>query len=89
MTIERNINGIIDFCLNKVEEIDAREDIDLDKKAKLGQILAYLKEIRGFASENHKRLLIQAPDVAKNGAIVLPIGTAKKPEAVAKQGTDE
>ena len=87
MTIERNVNGIVDYCLEKVEEIDAREDLDIDKKTKYG--LAYLKELRGFASLNlgYKKLMLQAPELAKNSGIVLPIGSQPKPKAIEKEET--
>lgn len=73
--IDRNVNGIVDYCLSQVETIDARDDIDLEKKAKIG--LAYLKEVRGFVTANlgYKKLLIQAPDIARNNGIILPVGT--------------
>jgi hypothetical protein len=76
MRIPRNANGIIDYCIAKVEQIDERDDIDIEKKATLG--LAYLKEARGFVGANlaYKKLMIQAPDVARNAGIVLPIGSA-------------
>ena len=75
MTIERNVNGIVDYCLSKVEEIDGREDIDVEKKAKIG--LAYLKEVRGFVASNlqYKKLMVAAPDIAKNPGIVLALGS--------------
>lgn len=76
--IERNINGIVDYCISKVEELDQLEDVSIEKRAKLG--LAYLKEARNYTLANlqHKKLLITAPDVAKNADIVLPIGTQMK-----------
>ena len=84
MSIERNVNGIVDYCLEKVEEIDARDDLDIEKKAKIG--LSYLKEVRGFVSANlqFKKLMTQSPDVAKNPAIVLTVGTSR-PKVAAPQ----
>jgi len=75
--IERNVNGVVDYCISKVEEIDARDDMDVEKKAKI--CLAYLKQARDYTMANlqHKKLLITAPDVAKNPSIVLPVGTQK------------
>ena len=74
-TIARNINGIVDFCITQVEELADTDDISLDKKAKIA--LGYLREARSYALLNlqHKKLLISAPDVAKNTDIVLSIGT--------------
>jgi hypothetical protein len=73
--IARNVNGMVDYCIDMVEEIDSRDDIDIEKKAKLG--LAYLKEARGFVTANlaYKKLTAQSPDVAKNPDIILPVGT--------------
>ena len=73
--IKRNVDGIVDYCLQKVEEIDSRDDMDAEKKAKIG--LAYLKEVRGFVGANlaYKKLMVTSPDVARNTAIVLPVGT--------------
>ena len=80
-TIKRDVNGIVDYCLNQVEEIDGREDLDIEKRVKYG--LAYLKEVRGYVALNlgYKKLMMQAPEIAKNNGIVLPIGTSA-PKAV-------
>jgi hypothetical protein len=86
--IARNTNGIIDYCIDMVEEIDSRDDIDIEKKARLG--LAYLKEARGFVTANlvFKKLTATSPDVAKNTSIVLPVGTVKL-ELVNSEGQDK
>lgn len=75
--IERNINGVVDFCIAKVEEIDGRDDMDIEKKSRM--MLAFFKEVRGYMTANlaYKKLLITAPDVAKNAEIVLQVGTPK------------
>lgn len=81
MAIKRDVNGIVDYCLDQVEEIDSRDDLDIDKKVKYG--LAYMKEVRGFVGLGlqHKKLMMQAPEIAKNTGIVLPIGSAT-PKAI-------
>jgi hypothetical protein len=75
MTIARTTDGIIDHCLAKVEELDSREDMDTEKKLNLE--LKLLKEVREAAKLNmqYKGLLLKAPDVAKNSAIVLQLGS--------------
>ena len=75
MTIKRTTDGIADYCLSQVEAIDARDDLHVEKKAKLG--LAYLKEAREATKMNlaYKQLMMKAPDVAKNAAIVLHLGS--------------
>jgi hypothetical protein len=75
MTIARTTDGIIDHCLAKVEELDSREDMDTEKKLNLE--LKLLKEVREAAKLNmqYKTLLLKAPDVAKNSAIVLQLGS--------------
>ena len=77
MAIERTVNGVVDFLISSVERIEERDDIDIEKKAKIE--LAFLRECRGFVAADlqYKNLLIKAPDVAKNRAIVLPLGTPK------------
>ena len=74
---KKESDRIIDYCIDMVEEIDSRDDIDIEKKARLG--LAYLKEARGFVTANlaYKKLTATSPDVAKNPAIVLSVGTVK------------
>jgi hypothetical protein len=64
-----------------VEEIDARDDMDMEKKLGLGMKL--LKEAREFAKINmqYKVLMMKAPDVAKNSAIVLQLGSPQLREA--------
>lgn len=75
MSITRTTDGIADYCLSQVETLDARDDLDIEKKAKLG--LAYLKEAREATKMNlaYKQLMMKAPDVAKNPSIVLTLGT--------------
>jgi hypothetical protein len=80
-SIARNTDGIIDYCLSKVEEIDSRDDMDMEKKLGLG--LKMLKEAREAAKLNmqYKVLMMKAPDVAKNSAIVLQLGSPQVREA--------
>ena len=80
-SIARNTDGIIDHCLTKVEEIDDRDDIDIEKKISMS--MKVLKEAREFAKLNmqHKMLMMKAPDVAKNSAIVLQLGSPQLREA--------
>jgi hypothetical protein len=89
MSIARNTDGIIDYCLTKVEELDTREDMDIEKKSSLG--LKWLKEAREAAKLNmqYKVLMMKAPDVAKNSAIVLQLGTpqVREADAAKKKGT--
>ena len=75
--IARTTDGIIDHCLAKVEELDQREDMDVEKKLNLE--LKLLKEVREAARLNmqFKTLMMRAPDVAKNAAIVLQLGSPK------------
>ena len=75
--IARTTDGIIDHCLAKVEELDQREDMDVEKKLNLE--LKLLKEVREAARLNmqFKVLMMRAPDVAKNAAIVLQLGSPK------------
>lgn len=77
--IEKNVNGIIDYCLQKVEEIDGKADLNVETQAKLG--LAYLNMVHKFVGQNlaYKKLMIQAPDVAKNTALVLALGSPSTP----------
>jgi len=84
MTIKRTTDGIADYCLSQVESIDDRDDLDVEKKAKLG--LAYLKEAREATKMNlaYKQLMMKAPDVAKNAGIVLHLGSPKVREVESK-----
>lgn len=81
MQIGRNVNGVVDFLLTKVESLEERDDIDIEKKAKIE--LAFLRECRGYiaADLQYKNLLIKAPDVARNRKIVMPLGTPNLIEA--------
>lgn len=85
--IERTTSGLMDYCMARVEEVDARTDIDIDKKVKYG--LAYIKEVRGLAGLElqYKKLAMMAPDVARDRNNVLPIGS--KPKAVEQQPQTE
>ena len=87
-TIKRDVNGIVDYLLTQVEAIDDREEIDIEKRVKYG--LAYLKEARGYVGLNlqYKKLLMQAPDIARNTGIVLPVGS-NAPVAVEHKPAEE
>jgi hypothetical protein len=87
-TIKRNDQGIVDYCLDQVEMIDSRDDLDIEKKARYG--LAYIKEARGYVSlglEN-KKLMMKSPDIAKNANIVLPVGSSMQ-QAVEDQSDEQ
>jgi len=73
--IERSVDGVVDYCIDKVEQIDERDDLDIEKKNR--QVQGFLKEARAWATMNvgFKKLMIQAPDIAKNRAIMMPIGS--------------
>ena len=78
MAIKRDVNGIVDYMLDKVEEVDARGDIDIEKQMKYE--IALLKEIRQYVRVGlyHRKLLMMAPDVARDTDIVLPVGSTRK-----------
>jgi hypothetical protein len=73
--IERSVDGVVDYCIDKVEQIDERDDLDIEKKNR--QVQGFLKEARAWATMNvgFKKLMIQAPDIANNRAIMMPIGS--------------
>ena len=78
MSIERNINGVIDHLMNKVEEVDHIQDMDFAQKMKITNQI--VNSIWRGASLNlqHKKLLARAPDVAKNNSIPLQLGSDGK-----------
>ena len=83
-TIKRDLDGIVDFCMEQVEKIDQRDDLDIEKRLKYQ--LSLLREVRGFAGMNlqFKRLVQQAPEIATNPNIVLQIGSGKAAPAIEK-----
>jgi hypothetical protein len=87
-TIKRNDQGIVDYCLDQVEMIDSRDDLDIEKKARYG--LAYIKEARNYVSLGlqNKKLMMQSPDIAKNANIVLPVGSSKQ-QSVEDQSAEQ
>lgn len=75
MTMQRDINGIIDHLLDQVEQVDARSDIELEKKIKMTDQI--LRNVWKGASLNlqHKHLMLRAPDIAANKEAVLQLGS--------------
>ena len=80
-TIKRDIEGLSDFFVDRMEELADDRDMDVEKKIKLSAICN--KEIRGLASLNiqYKKLVLRSPDVARNEALVLPVGTPAQLES--------
>lgn len=78
MTIERTVDGMADFWIDKIEELDKRPDFDIEKKMKLAK--AASQEVREMMRLNlsYKQLLMKSPDVARNTEIVLQLGSPKK-----------
>ena len=74
MSIQRDINGIIDHLLYQVEEVDKRKDLELEKKIKMTDQI--LRNVWKGASLNiqHKQLMLRAPDIAQNKEVVLQLG---------------
>lgn len=74
MSIQRDINGIIDHLLDQVEEVDKRKDLELEKKIKMTDQI--LRNVWKGASLNiqHKQLMLRAPDIAQNKEVVLQLG---------------
>lgn len=74
MAIEHSITGVQDFCIAKLEEYDA--DNDLKPEMKLKAIGTMLQHLRGFAQLDlqHRNLLIKAPQVARDRELVVPLG---------------
>jgi len=78
VTIERTVDGMADFWIDKIEELDKRPDFDIEKKMKLAK--AASQEVREMMRLNlsYKQLLMKSPDVARNTEIVLQLGSPKK-----------
>lgn len=76
MSMQRDINGIIDHLLDQVEEVDKRKDLELEKKIKMTDQI--LRNVWKGASLNiqHKQLMLRAPDIAQNKEVVLQLGKA-------------
>jgi hypothetical protein len=86
MTIVRTTDGLQDFFFEQMETISARADIEHEKKVKLYDTLA--RHIWNGARLNlqYKQLMMKAPDIAKNRAVVLDLGL--KPQIASdKTGT--
>ena len=80
MKIERSVQGVVGFCLDKVEEID-ESTIATKDKAKLAQV--YLREARGFLFEQtrHAQLISRAPGIGEDPRYQLQIGGPQAEEA--------
>lgn len=78
--IARNTDGVVEFCIDQAEEIKDREDLDIDKKTK--HTLAYLNMAMQYCKLNlaNKQLMLKAPEIAKNRALVLQLGPVKVEE---------
>jgi hypothetical protein len=75
MTIKnRDINGVTDFLFDKIEEVDARTDMEFDKKLRSMDML--LKNVWKAAGMNlaYKQMMLRAPDIAQNQSVVLQLG---------------
>ena len=72
--IVRSTDGVADFCISQADDIKDREDLDIDKKTK--HVLAYLSMAMQYTKLNleNKKLLLKAPEIAKNRALVLQLG---------------
>lgn len=77
MAIKRDANGVIDFMFDQLEEIDARTDVEFEKKIRLFDTM--LKHVwnAGRMNLQFKALTLRSPDIAANTSIVLPLGNAK------------
>ena len=75
MSIERNANGVMDFLFEKLEEVDQRDDMDIEKKIKSFDTM--LKHVwnAGRMNLQYKSLMMKAPDIARNEGMVLQLGT--------------
>jgi hypothetical protein len=63
---------------DKLEEIDAREDLEFKDKIKLfDQILKNIWQA-GRANMEYKKLMLRAPDIAQNRDLVLELGAIKE-----------
>lgn len=78
MSIERNVNGLADYWLDQIEAIDSQGDMDIEKKIKLAK--AASQEIREMMRLNltYKNLVLKAPDLARNPAVTMSLGTPAK-----------
>lgn len=72
--ISRNSDGVVEFCMREAEEIKDREDLDIDKRMK--HTMACLNMALQWCKLNleNKKLVMKAPEIAKNRALVLQLG---------------
>ena len=80
-SINRDVNGVVDFLFDKLEEVDSRDDVEFEKKIKMFDTM--LKNIWTGARLNmqFKALMMRAPDIAQNKNMVLQLGK-NQPAAV-------
>ena len=73
--IERTTSGLIDYCLDQVENLDSMDDIDLEKRVRFS--LSYIKEVRslGTLELQYKQLVAKSPEIAKNRALTMNVGS--------------
>lgn len=79
-SINRDVNGVVDFLFDKLEETDRRDDVEFKEKIKMVDIL--LRNVWKGARMNldYKALMMRAPDIAQNERVVLQLG--KTPDAL-------
>jgi len=63
--MKRTVNGVVDHLCDMMEQVNEDEDMSLEKKIALTTQTS--KEVRGYMSMGlaFKKLMIQAPDVAR------------------------
>lgn len=79
-TIKRDANGVMDFLFDKLEEVDQRTDVEFEKKIKLFDMMLKNVWAAGRLNMQYKALMMRAPDIAQNKAMVLQLG-----EGIAEQ----
>ncbi len=79
MSIQRDINGIIDHLLDQVDEVSKHKGLELEKKIKMTDMA--LRNVWKFASINlqYKKMMLLAPDIAKDKDVVLTLGKSAEP----------
>ena len=86
--IARTVQGLCEFSMGKIEELEGvdKRDMDIATKTRLQKQL--IDNIyKGLGMElSFKKLLIQAPDVARNRDIQIALGIEKPKE---RTTTDE
>ena len=77
-TIKRNTDGILDFILDKVDDIDS--DTDIDIKTRVALIDKMMNHVwkAAHAAREHKKLMLRAPDIARNESIAVPLGSPQR-----------